>query len=291
MRMQVMLGEIPALLHPQPRSVLVVGFGAGVTAGSVLPFPDIQRIVICEIEPLIPAVVSRYFAVQNRHVLDDLRTHLVYDDARHFVLTTSEKFDIITSDPIHPWVKGSATLYTKEYFEQVRRHLNPDGMVTQWVPLYESSSAVVQSEIATFLEVFPHTSIWATNHNGEGYDIVLLGKVEPLKIDLDQIRDRAERPSYSDVLTALASAGFDPPVNLLGSFAGQASDLGPWLRNAEINRDRDLRLQYLAGFQLNRYQGELIYRDMLKYRKFPGDLFVGSDELMDLVAKAMTPSR
>jgi len=135
MRLQAMLAEIPALLHRQPRSVLVVGFGAGVTAGSFLAYPDMQRIVICEIEPLIPKVVSHYFAAENHHVLDDPRTQVIYDDARHFILTTHEKFDIITSDPIHPWVKGAATLYTKEYFELVRRHLNPGGLVTQWVPL------------------------------------------------------------------------------------------------------------------------------------------------------------
>jgi spermidine synthase len=291
MRLQAMLAEIPALLHRQPRSVLVVGFGAGVTAGSFLAYPDMQRIVICEIEPLIPKVVSHYFAAENHHVLDDPRTQVIYDDARHFILTTHEKFDIITSDPIHPWVKGAATLYTKEYFELVRRHLNPGGLVTQWVPLYESNTDVVKSEIATFFEAFPHTSIWGSNNKGQGYDTVLLGKVEALEVDLDQIRQRAERPDYADVLAALRNVGFEPPIALLGTFAGQASDLGPWLRNAEINHDRDLRLQYLAGFQLNVYQGDPIYREMLKYRKFPGETFVGSDELKELVGKAMAALR
>jgi spermidine synthase len=291
MRLQSMLGNIPALLHPHPRSVLIVGFGAGITAGSFLPYPDIKRIVICEIEPLIPKVVSRYFGAENGHVLDDPRTHVIYDDARHFILTTREKFDIITSDPIHPWVKGAATLYTKEYFDLVRQHLNPGGLVTQWVPLYESNSAVVKSEIATFLDAFPYTSIWGNTNNGQGYDTVLLGKVDPLVIDLDQVRDRAERQDYSGVLAAITGVGFKPPIELLGTFAGQASDLRSWLADAEINHDRNLRLQYLAGFQLNVYQGEPIYREMLKHRQFPGDLFVGADDLKELVAQAMTTSR
>jgi spermidine synthase len=291
MRLQAMLGNVPALLHPRPRSVLIVGFGAGITAGSFLPYPDIQRVVICEIEPLIPKVVSRYFAKQNRHVLDDPRTEVIYDDARHYILTTREKFDIITSDPIHPWVKGAATLYTKEYFDLVRRHLNPGGLVTQWVPLYESNSAVVRSEIATFLDAFPNTSIWGNTNNGQGYDTVLLGSLDALKVDLNEIQDRANRANYSDVLTALTDVGYKPPIDLLGTFAGQVSDLRPWLGNAEINRDRDLRLQYLAGFQLNLYQGEPIYREILSYRKFPGDLFVGSDDLEQTVRKAMTVSR
>jgi spermidine synthase len=138
MRLQRMLGHMPALLHSNPRSVLVVGFGAGVTAGSFVVHPGVERIVICEMEPIIPPVATRYFGRQNYDVIHDKRTEMIYDDARHFVLTTREKFDIITSDPIHPWVKGSATLYSKEYFELVKQHLNPGGVVTQWVPLYES---------------------------------------------------------------------------------------------------------------------------------------------------------
>ena len=88
--------------------------------------------------------------------------------------TTPEKFDIITSDPIHPWVKGAATLYSKEYFEIAKQHLNPGGVLTQWVPLYESDLDTVKSEIATFFEVFPNATIWANNVDGQGYDVVLL---------------------------------------------------------------------------------------------------------------------
>ena len=155
MRLQRTLGHLPALLHPHPRSVLVVGFGAGVTSGSFTLHPDVQRIVICEIEPLIPPVATSYFGNENYQVLHDPRTEMVYDDARHYVLTTPEKFDIITSDPIHPWVKGSATLYTKEYFEMVKAHLNPGGLVTQWVPLYETDLETVKSVMATFLMSSP----------------------------------------------------------------------------------------------------------------------------------------
>src|SRR6202035_1463275 len=107
--------------------------GAGVTAGCFVLYPGVEKIVICEIEPLVPQVVARHFAEENYHVVDDPRVTVVHDDARHYVLTTQEKFDVITSDPIHPWVKGAATLYTKEYFELVERHLHPGGVITQWV--------------------------------------------------------------------------------------------------------------------------------------------------------------
>jgi spermidine synthase len=187
MRLQKMLGHIPALLHPNPKTVLIVGCGAGVTSGTFVLHPSIERIVICDIEPIIPRVVAKYFEKENNNVVRDPRVEIVYDDARHYIATTKEKFDIITSDPIHPWVKGSAVLYSQEYFQLCRERLNPGGLFTQWVPLYESDRAVVQSEIATFASVFPHATIWANDDEGYGYDTVIMGQADPLKIDVDAL--------------------------------------------------------------------------------------------------------
>jgi spermidine synthase len=278
MRLQRMLGHLPALVHPGPRSVLIVGFGAGVTAGTFVVHPHIQRIVICELEKLIPPAATQYFSEQNYQVLNDRRTEIHYDDARHFILTTNDKFDVITSDPIHPWVKGTATLYSKEYFELVKRHLNPGGVVTQWVPLYESDPATVKSEIATFFDVFPNGTIWANDNNGEGYDVVLLGQAEPTRIDLDALDARLQRPDHVQVAQSLMDAGIHSAASLLGTYDGRASDLRPWLEGAEINRDLSLRLQYLAGLGLNFNDAGFIGREIRKYRRFPEDLFTGSPE-------------
>jgi spermidine synthase len=287
MRLQRMLGHIPALLHGEAHSVLVVGCGAGVTAGSFVPYPEITRIVICEIEPLIPRVVARYFSHENHAVLDDPRVQVVYDDARHYVLTTREKFDIITSDPIHPWVKGSATLYTREYFEICKQHLNPGGRVTQWVPLYESNLPVVKSEMATFFEAFPHGTIWSNDNQGEGYDTVLLGQVEPAKIDLDQLQSRLDQAEYAAVAQSLADVGFKSVVELLATYAGQPADLRPWLEGAAINRDRNLRLQYLAGMGLDSNLSTKIYNDIKAVRRFPDELFTASEPRLQELKAAL----
>jgi spermidine synthase len=277
MRLQRMLGHLPALVHPHPVSVLIVGCGAGVTAGTFTVHPGIEKITICEMEPLVPHISATYFGAENYGVVDDPRTKIIFDDARHYIFTTHDKFDIITSDPIHPWVKGSATLYTKEYFELVKNHLNPGGIVTQWVPLYESDSAVVKSEIATFFEAFPDGTIWSNDENGKGYDVVLLGQAGETKIDLDAIGQRLEQPEYSAVAQSLDDVGFKSVFDLFGTYAGNARDLAPWLKDAEINRDRNLRLQYLAGFRSNWYRSEGIFNEMVVYRKFPSELFAGSD--------------
>jgi len=224
---------------------------------------------------LIPREVAKFFAKQNYSVVSDPRVQIVYDDARHYVLTTKEKFDIITSDPIHPWVKGAATLYTREYFEMVKQHLNPGGLVTQWVPLYESNSGVVKSEVATFLAAFPDGTIWSNDSNGEGYDTVLLGGVGPMAINVDAIQERLERNTA--VAQSLSDVGFRSAIGLLATYAGQGSDLVPWLQRAQINRDRNLRLQFLAGMASTLYEEGSIYNDMVTYRRYPVNLFTGSE--------------
>lgn len=281
MSLQRMLGHLPALMHSNPQSVLIVGFGAGVTAGTFVTHPEVKRIRICEIEPAIPPSSDRFFGKENHHVLRDPRTSVTYDDARHFVLTSPEKYDIITSDPIHPWVKGMASLYTTEYFEMCKRHLNPGGFVTQWVPLYESSPEAVRSEIATFVEAFPNATVWGNvNIDGTGYDLVLMGQAQPLRIDVDEIQNRIDQPDHAAVRESLSEAGYKSFVNLLATYSASAADLRGWTQGAEINRDRNLRLQYLAGLGVNRNDSDLIFSQILGAAKFPADILNGSDAAM-----------
>ncbi|MCF7974552.1 MAG: fused MFS/spermidine synthase [Phycisphaerae bacterium] len=274
MRLQLMLGHIPALFHGAPKSVLVVGCGAGVTAGAFVLHPTIERIVICEIEPLIPPAAREFFALENNAVLDDPRVEVVYDDARHFVLTTQEHFDIITSDPIHPWVKGAAALYSKEYFNMCQKRLNPGGIITQWVPLYESTPQAVKSEIATFFEALPYGTIWSNDNEGEGYDLVMLGVLAPMRIHMGDLDDRLKRPEYKDVLESLKGIRIKSALSLLGTYAGSRADLSEWLADAQINLDKNMRLQYLAGMGLNMDQTADIFDEMLTHLTFPDNIFI-----------------
>jgi spermidine synthase len=268
MRLQRMLGHISGLMHENPKNVLVVGFGAGVTAGALSIHPSVKRMVICEMEPLIPKFVSKYFSEANYGVAQNQKVSIVYDDARHYVLTTREKFDVITSDPIHPWVKGSAALYTQEYFENVKAHLNPGGVVTQWVPLYESTPDVVRSELATFFSVFPNGTVWRNdNVNGSGYDVVLAARLDEKSIEWDALPAHLLQPEYAQVQASLAEVGFGSVTDLLKTYSGNSRDLAPWLAGAEINRDRNLRLQYLAGLGFNENRGTEIRDEILSYMK------------------------
>lgn len=190
----------------------------------------------------MPQVGRAYVGSGNHDVLKNPKVRVIADDARHFLLTTTETFDAITSDPLDPWVKGAATLYTKEFFDVARQHLNPGGVMTLYVQLFESSPAAVKSEVATFFESFPEAGIYGA-------------------------------------------------ADLFGNDAGRARDLKGWLADAQVNRDRDLRLQYLAGLGLNEHSGDEIYRELLDYRTYPDDILVATEGTVDDLKAAMSGVR
>ena len=289
MRLQRMLGHFSHLLPRSAKDVLVVGLGAGVTAGAVSIAPSVERVTIVEIEPLVPKAVAAYFGDYNAHVVDDPKVQVVVDDGRHYLLTTDRRFDVITSDPLDPWIKGAATLFTEEFFQTMRRHLNPGGVVTQFVQLYGSNRDAVKSEIGTFVKVFPHTLVFGNLTEGRGYDLVLVGQTEPMTIDVDRLQARLDDPAFARVASSLRDIGVTSAVDLLASLGAASSDLAPWLTDAMINTDRNLRLQYLAGLTLNANQSAGIYNEILRYRRFPAGILTGSPAVLQQLRERLAP--
>jgi spermidine synthase len=291
MRLQRMLGHLTTLVPEHPRSVLVIGCGAGVTAGAVAANPQVEKVTIVEIEPLVPQVAKRYFGSVNHDVLSNPKVHVVIDDARHFLTTTSETFDAITSDPLDPWVKGAATLYTREFFDRARAHLNRGGVMTLFVQLYESSRAAVQSEIATFFGTFPDGMIFANTYEGRAIDTVLVGPVAPPEIWVDELDAILRLPAYRQMAQSLGEINLYSATDLFGAYAGRARDLHAWVAEATLNRDVNLKLQYLAGAGVNLHEGDAIYQEILSYRRFPEDLFIASEGTLDRLKEVMAGIR
>jgi spermidine synthase len=285
MRLQRLLGHLTTLVPTRPQSVFMIGLGAGITAGAVAIDPRVEHLTIAEIEPLVPHVASTYFSELNYDVAHDPKVQIRVDDARHYLLASKEKFDAITSDLVDPWVKGVAMLFTTEFFQAVKAHLKPGGVVTLFVQLYETNPESVKSEVATFFEVFPNGVIFGNTRDGTGYDMILLGRVEPIRINLDQVDARLKSPEYARVSQSLREIGIASTEDLFASYAGRAAELSPWLADATINRDSNLRLQYLAGMGLNLFQNANIYSDILTYRRFP-DIFTGSDARLQALWEA-----
>jgi spermidine synthase len=137
------------------------------------------------------------------------------------------------------------------------------------------------------MEVFPEGTVWGNDIDGGGYDVVLLASDGPMSIDVDMLQTRMADPKYTRVAGSLREVGFVSGIDLLSTYAGNREDLTDWLADAEINRDRNLRLQYLAGMALNSFQSEAIYDQMVRRRKFPEKLFVASDRRMQTLRIAL----
>jgi spermidine synthase len=287
MKLQRMVGHLAAILHPNPKSVLGIGFGAGVSAGSFTRYPGIEHITVCEIEPVIPPASTMFFAPQNYAVKNNPKTHIVYDDARHYLMTTNDKYDIIASDPLDVFVKGTAALYSVEYYESVKRHLNAGGIFTLYVPLYETDEPTFKSELATFFKAFPNGSVWSNTRDGLGYDMVFMGQLDPLHVDLDKAQEKYDRDEHAPMRQSLHEIGIETVGDLFSTFTGTAADLQPWVADAALNTDSNLRLSYLAGWGINADLADHLYRQMLRYRRPPA-IFSGSPQRVSAVVDHLT---
>ena len=189
-----------------------MGFGAGVTAGSFVTYPDVQRIVICELEPFIPPASTKYFGRQNYDVMHDRRTQIVYDDARHYIFTTHDKFDVITTDPIHPGSKAHRLSIRSSITNWSSSHLNPGGVVAQWLPIYDSDAETVKIELATFFSVFPERHGLEQQPEGRRIRPRSAGPADDnAPINVDDIQKRLDRPDYARVSASLPRWEFTPP--------------------------------------------------------------------------------
>jgi spermidine synthase len=287
MKLQRMVGHLAAILHPNPKSVLGIGFGAGVSAGTFTRYPGIEHITVCEIEPVIPPASTIYFAAQNYQVKNNPKTRIVYDDARHYLMTTKDMYDVIASDPLDVFVKGTAALYSLEYYESIKRHLNPGGIFTLYVPLYETDELTFKSELATFFKAFPEGSVWSNTRDNLGYDMVFMGQLGPLHIDLEKAQAKYDLPENAPVRESLHDIGIDSMGDLFSTFTGTSADLNRWVGESPLNTDQDLRLSYLAGWGINSELADYLYRQMLRYRR-PPTFFTGSPEHMSAVVDHLT---
>jgi predicted membrane-bound spermidine synthase len=214
---QMLAAHIPMLLHPDPKDVLIVGLGSGVTAGSALQHPEIQQVDVVEISPEV-VEGARLFADFNHRALEDPRCRVVVDDAKAFLQMTDRRYDIIISEPSNPWLAGVSAVFSREYYEQCRLRLKPGGIMAQWVQIYETDDSILRLVLNTFASTFPQASIWQT----ASVDLLLVSTIEPVEIDLDQLERRFAVP----VLKAdLERIDLFRPVSLLARELIPAGDV------------------------------------------------------------------
>ncbi len=236
---QVMLGELPMLTAARIERVLMVGFASGVTAGSVLQSPTLS--VDCvELEPAAVAS-SHYFEHVNNQPLNDPRLHVIIDDARTYLRVTPTTYDVIISEPSHPWVPGVANLFTREFFALGRERLREDGVFVQWFQTYQLSTGSLRTVLATFHEAFPHVAIFRIQGAAKGKDLLLLGSRAPIRLDRID-----ERLKDSKVAADLRRVGLNSADDLRAWLVCDETRLGPAVRGAVINTDDNMYVETVA---------------------------------------------
>ena len=180
---QVMGGLVGALMHPNPRTSLVIGLGTGSTAGWLGAIPEMERVDTVELEPAITEV-ARLCQDVNEHVLDNPKVHLFYGDAREVLLASQRTYDIIFSEPSNPYRAGISSLFSREFYQAVRRRMAPGGIFLQWVQAYEVDALTVRSIYATLSSEFGAVETWQTEYG----DLILMATEAPWKHDLERLR-------------------------------------------------------------------------------------------------------
>jgi len=181
---QVLLGQIPMMLHPNPKNVFVVGFGSGTTIGSVLTHP-VEKVLCAEISKEVINAAT-LFKKENNNCIHDKRLSLVNEDALTLLKLSKDKYDVIISEPSNPWIAGIGTLFSKEYFQKCLDRMNDSGIMVQWFHVYETDDSVVQLVLNTFSSVFPYAQIW----NSVSNDIILVGSKHNIAIDVKSLETK-----------------------------------------------------------------------------------------------------
>jgi spermidine synthase len=236
---QVMLGMFPLIIAPHAENGLIVGYGSGVSVGSMLQ-SDIKSLECVELEPTA-IEAGEYFNHVNNQPLTDPRLRVIIDDARTYLRVNPTQYDMIVSEPSHPWVPGVANLFTQEFFELGRNRLKDDGVFVQWLQIYQLSTESLRSVLATYKSVFPHVLVFRVEGAAKGKDLILVGSRQPLTLERVGERMQNER-----VRKELSRIKINAPADLETWFVCDETQLAPAVDGAVINTDDNMRVENRA---------------------------------------------
>jgi len=232
-----MLGHLPVLLHPDPKQVLIIGLGAGVSSGTIATYPGVEQVTVVELNEEVPGGAAE-FKDWNFDVLNNPKVKIIINDGANFVKATREHYDFISADPIHPFIAGNGILYSADHWKVCRERLNEGGVIAQWIPLYQLSPTDWATIVHTFTSVFPNSSMWYS-----GIDVVLVGFKGDVKVDLDRMAAKMSDPRIAQDLLTM---GVHSPGDVFGWFIAGPDQLQEMGAGAPINTvDRPI-LEYTA---------------------------------------------
>lgn len=243
MVLQRMIGHLPLLFHPNAKKAVNIGLGAGVSFGALSCHP-LDRVEVVEIEPAVQHA-TRVWGALNHFVLDNPRAIVTINDGRNHLFSTTNRYDVITADPFEPVMAGAAHLYTADYFQLAYNKLNDDGIMGQFLPLYEMSLEDYLTIARSFVSVFPRTALFFT-----GFDTILIGFKGNSGPDADVLRENFQFPPVQE---SLAGIGFTSPEMILSMFVADLSLQTNFISSGPINTDDHPIIEYSTPKSVLRY--------------------------------------
>jgi spermidine synthase len=234
-----LLSYIPLLLTENPKNVLVICFGTGLTAGTAGTYPGINLVDAVDISPEV-FKAGKFFKATNHNVVDNLKVKKIIQDGRQHLLTTSTTYDVITAEPPPPMNAGSVNLYTKEYYELTKRALKPRGIVSQWIPLHSQSETHVYQSFRTFYESFPYVMAWYPVRS----HLILIGSNQPININYQNVAERLQNPVINKIMSDIE---FGTPYSFLGSIWFLKNELKRLSSGESIISDNNPSLEFFLN--------------------------------------------
>jgi len=253
---QILLGLLPLLYSEKPEDALVIGVGTGITIGNVLSYPGI-KVDCVEISPSV-VEASHFFDFQNGNALSSPRLNTYILDGRTWLMAMPKKYDVIISEPSHPWQTGNANLFTTDFFELSVKKLKQGGVFCQWMPYYGMEAGHFKILVNSFKKIFRYVNVWIVYT-----DVILIGSDDPLVIDYQHVKDLT---SMSSVQNYLSYVNIHSVPDLLSYFYLDTIGVERFTEGIEIlNTDNNPIIEYSAPKYLFQYQTAESFYDMFQF--------------------------
>lgn len=264
---EVRVAHFPLFLHNNPKDVLLIGLGTGITLDAIVRH-EINSVDCVEIVGELKNTIS-YFFDGIPKILERKDVRIIIEDGRNYILRAKKKYDVIIMDLIHPESAGAGSLFTKEYYEDAGKIIRRNGLVAQWLPLYQLKDLELKIIIHTFASVFPYSSLWFGSHNQDFPLVLLLGSNDEFSFDKKIFKDRLES---SELIGELIEKN---NVNLLlDNFIMDKKGLLEYTKGVPLNTEDYPVIEFLVPkglLQRNQYGRENYYH--LKRLKQKSDNF------------------
>ena len=254
------MGFVPMVLHPEPKNVLVIGFGTGNTLGIASLFSN-ANVHGVEIDKNV-LKFSKWFSDWNHDVLKRSNTKMFIQDGRAFLRWSKTRYDVIVMEPMSPLQAGVVNLYSKEFYELALNHLKEDGILVQWLPLHLVGREDARSITQTFKNVFPESSVW---NSFLTRIVLLIGSREKVNIDKNLFDTKLKNPELKKVAEEMKVMSF---LDFADFFITDANHLSAFLENAgEISDDRPiLEFSTVSLLPPLKWETDEVFLNMLRHR-------------------------